>query len=121
MSERISEFTPEEAIWIAEYAKEIAGLGPDAIDDLARKKIQLSMNSYNALNTAVPNQAAVNLGNILMHEVRVVDEILRQSRAVRQLTGVDELSELDRSAQEEGLGSIFDENSPIGQRLKKYL
>ena len=122
MSEREPvQFSDAERGEMGIYASMIAECGQPAIDHLIRYKSRLCVEAYNKVDTnkSIPDRLVVTLA--LKHDVDVINEVLRQANAIRQTLGEDEISQLDRDAQEAGMGSIFDENSPIGARLKKYL
>ena len=122
MSEREPiQFSDAERGEMGIYASMLAECGQAAIDHLTRYKVRLCMEAYHKVDTikSIPDRLVVTLA--LKHDVDVINEVIRQARALRQTLGVDEISQLDRDAQEAGMGSIFDENSEIYARLKKYL
>ena len=94
MVERIGSFTSEESITIGEYAKELASLGDDAIFELVRQKARFCVVAANMLDSFPANEDTVSLGKKLLHDVKVMDEVLRQSRAISQVMGLDEFTNL---------------------------
>lgn len=56
-----------------------------------------------------------------MHEVDVMNELIRQARTIMQFKGKDDLSILDREAQSAGLGSVFDPESQIGKNIRDLM
>ena len=122
MTEReMPAFSGEERAEMATLARDIAECGQDAIDQLTQTKARLAIGSLKVIDGVDRIEDKLLVGSNLLHDVRVINEVLRQAKAIRQLQGVDDLSQLDRHAQEAGLGSIFDENSAIGAKLKQYL
>jgi len=121
MIEQEPEFSEEERGQIAFCARSFAELGADSITALTGMKIRFCMYCLKVIDSVPNDSARLDLTTALLHEAQVINEVLRQAKAITQLTGTDELSQLDRYAQEAGLGSIFDENSPIGAQAKKYL
>jgi len=115
------QFSDDERGEIGIYAMMIAECGQLALDHLTRYKVRLCMEIYHKADSIKSIDDRLAFLTAFKHDVDVINEVIRQTRSIRQLMGVDELSQLDRDAQEAGQGSIFDENSPIGARLKKYL
>ena len=114
-------FSEEEREEMGQIAQQLAEAGSGAIDDLTDKKVRLAMGSLRTLDEIADIRTRLQLAQALTHDVAVINEVLRQANAIRQIKGEDDLSELDRHAQEAGLGSLFDENSEIGKRLAEYL
>jgi hypothetical protein len=114
-------FSEEELEEMGQIAQQLAEAGSGAIDDLTDRKVRLAMGSLRTLDEIADIRTRLQLAQALTHDVAVINEVLRQANAIRQFQGVDDLSELDRHAQEAGLGSVFDENSEIGKRLAEYL
>ncbi len=114
-------FSDEERDEIGALAKDLASEGREAIDELTSLKISLCMVSLRAIDSPVAVSDRLALAQSLNHEVRIIDEVIRQAKVIRQIQGVDELSQLDRDAQEAGMGSVFDENSLIGQKFRSFL
>lgn len=121
MIEQEPEFSEEERGQIALCARSFAERGTDSIAALTGMKLRFCMSCLKVIDSVPNDSARLDLTTALLHEVQVIDEVLRQAKAITQLQGTDELSQLDRYAQEAGLGSIFDENSLIGAQAKKYL
>lgn len=120
--ERITpKFTQEERQEIAALAGRIAEIGEPALDGLVSSKIRLCMISVAAINSAESVEQKLAVAEGMIHELHVVNEVLHRAGAIRQIWGVDELSELDRHFQEAGMGSLFDEDSEASRRLKKNL
>lgn len=116
-----SQFSDIEREEMATLARQIAQLGPEALHDLAGAKVRLCAIAHKMVDSVSDIDQKLNLARAFHHEVEVVSETLRQVRAIRQFQGIDELSQLDRAAQEAGMGSIFDEKSEIYQKLKGLL
>lgn len=95
------QFSPEEKIWIGEFAKEFARFGEDAIHDLAQSKIRLSLFAFRVIDSLPANDETVIIVENLMHDVRLIDEVLRQARAIRQFMGEDDFVNLTFEALEE--------------------
>lgn len=85
------DFSEDEREQIASLAKELAVLGEDAIWDVVKNKGNLCIASIQILDFAIPNQQAVELGEMLKHDVAVMTEIIRQARSIRQMMGLDEI------------------------------
>lgn len=109
MPERQAEFSDYEKEQIAFYAREAARIGEDCIWSLVLAKAELCKI---AISTAQ--------NKILAHEIGVVGEVIDQARIILQVEGRDSLSELDRHAQNAGLGSVFDPDSKISQDLRSH-
>ena len=120
--ERITpKFTQEERQEIAALAGRIAEIGEPALDGLISLKGVSCMRSVAMLNSIENFGQRLAVVEGVLHEICFVDEILHRAGAIRQIWGVDELSELDRHFQEAGMGSLFDEDSEASRRLKKNL
>lgn len=85
--QRFSETEREE---IANLAKSLALLSEDAINDFVINKGRLCLASVQLLNFAIPNAETLELGRKLLHDVAVMEETIRQARAIRQSLGLDE-------------------------------
>jgi len=120
MSEREVGFSQEEKEQIGFYARELAELGEDAIWEVVLGKMLL-MKMTLGWQDSPELKALFPKREQMFHEADVMGEIVRQARTIRQFEGIDELSVLDRAAQEAGLGSVFDPESEIGKDMKDVL
>lgn len=100
MAEKEAPFTSGESLTISSYAKEIARSGEEAIFELVRRKSKLSIAAINTLNSLPANEDTVILGKQLIQDVRLMDEVIRQARAIRQVMGLDEFANLTLDLQE---------------------
>ena len=117
--EREISFSDNEKVQIAFYAREAANFGEDFVWDLVLAKnkvmkLSLIWQDSPSLKALFPEREDI------LHEVDVLEEVVRQARVIMQFEGKDDLSVLDREAQAAGLGSIFDPNSEIGKNMRFF-
>jgi hypothetical protein len=116
MSEREIIFTEDEKEQIGLIARQAADFGEDFVYNLVNAKVKLFQlvllwQDGPELKALFPERG------LMLHEIDVVDEVIRQARVIMQFEGKDDLSILDRHMQAAGLKSVFDPDSEIA---KKY-
>ena len=111
-------FSDEENDGIAKASRRAASFGQDYIWILERTKVDLMKVALASISKDVIVGGVGYSHNQVIHEMDVLDEILRQSRMLLQIEGRDLMSDLNRHTENTFLGSVFDPESEITKRLK---
>jgi len=117
MPERTPTFFDEERQQIEVVARQVAGLGEDCIFNLVHMKAKM-MKATLAWHESPNLMARFPTRDLMIHEIDVMDEIIRLARVVIQFQGSGEKDLMDRQAMLVGLGSVFDPNSQITKDQK---
>ena len=120
MSEREITFSQKEKDQMGFYALQFAGFGEDDIWELVLAKAQmikmtLDWQDSPQLKALFPERER------MLHEIDVLNEVIRQAKTTMQFEGKDDLSILNQKAQSVGLGSVFDPDSQIGKKMMDLL
>jgi len=117
MTEKITQFLPEDEEAIASFAKDFA-CDPEMLEEAGLFRMDLLVKARNLIFAPLPSSGEIQLAGELMYEAKFMGEVVRRAEVIRQFQGTDDVSRLDRVSLARGLGSMFDENSPIRQRIK---
>ena len=96
-------FSSEETQQIFDMAAQMAEAGEDAIEEARWYRIQTLANAKNFLFRPSPTPLDVEQARSLMHEAKVMGEVIRQASSVLQFRGLDDRSTLDRIAGQQNL------------------
>lgn len=111
------EFTEKEKLEIAKVAQGVASGGQELVWDTVRVKVKLMQIAVLGMKDGMIVDGVYFTPKQLLHEVNIVDEVLKQAEFLLQFSQGDMLSILDKRIEGLGVGSVFDPESEISKRI----
>ncbi len=95
-TERSSKFSREESEQIGQLAVQAAERGEKIIDSLVEAKIRLLGMTILVFQEYLQESWSMDFLEVMRHEIAVIDEVIRRTRAILKIQGNDLESEIQR-------------------------
>ena len=115
------EFTPEERAGIRDYAKKLASLGEESVNEFVNtRNSTFIMWCQSLANEHDPKQREA-IQKTMDHQNFRFDSIIGQARMILQIEGRDTMSLLDEDFKRAGWGSMYDKTSKAYEHMRDVL
>lgn len=115
------EFTQEEREGIRDYAKKLATLGENSVNDFVNMRNSVCIIWIQSLASEHNPKQREMIQKTMDHQNLRFDSIVGQARMILQIEGRDSMSVLDEGFKRAGWGSMYDKNSKAYEHMRDVL